>query len=90
MRNMTESAPALPTTSDIATQAAQFSFLATTGNLLLTIIFGILISLGWLAGSTWFGVVFTILWTQHHLRWAYQSVVVGFRAGSRAKTEPRK
>lgn len=86
MRSMTENAPALPVTGDIAVKAAGYPFLATAGRIVLTVLLAALISAGWLAGSTWFGMVFTLLWTWDHLRWAGAAVSVGYRAGAKVKT----
>lgn len=75
---------------DIAVKAAGYPLLATTGRVLLTIVLSVLISLGWLAGSTWFGFVFTLLWSWQHLRWVVGAVAVGYRAGARVRTEGKK
>ena len=90
MQNMRESAPALPAVHDIAVKASGYPFFATAGRIALTVLLAVLISAGWLAGSTWFGFVFTLLWTWQHLRWTVAAMAVGYRAGARVKTEVKK
>lgn len=86
MRSMTNNVPALPTTNDIAGKAAAYPFWATIGRVLLTAVLSVLITAGWLAGSTWFGVVFTILWIWSYISWAWSAVVLGYRKGAHVKT----
>ena len=87
MKPMSENIPALPTTSDIARRAVEYPFFRTVGNLALTAVLSVFVTLGVLAGSTWYGAVFSVLWLASHARWSYSAFVVGYRKGARIKAE---
>lgn len=86
---MIENAPPVPSLSDIAVKAAEYSFASTVVRITLTVILAALFSFGWAAGSTWYSIVFLILWSGAHLRWMFDSFVLGLRTGAHAKTEPK-
>jgi hypothetical protein len=87
MRNMNETAPALPRTSDIARRAAEYPFWRTVGNITLTSVLSVFVTLGFLAGSTWYGAVFSVFWLASYVSWAYFAFIAGYRKGARVKTE---
>jgi len=83
-------APVLRSNAEIAEKAKNIHPLRFTGRLLLTIVTGVFVSLGWVAGRSWFVVVFTALWTASRLAWLGQCTRMGYHQGRKSKITPRE
>jgi hypothetical protein len=78
-----------PVNSEIAAKARDIHPVQFTGRMLLTTVTFIFMSLGWIAGTSWYTVVFSVLWTASHLKWLGLCVRYGFVKGARHSLVPK-
>lgn len=78
-------APVIRSNAEIAEQAREIHPLRFAGRTLLAVPGIIFLSLGWILGTAWFTVVFSVLWAYHRSAWLGQCARVGFCKGARYK-----
>jgi len=79
-----------PSRDDIAAKAREVHPVQFASRAALTTITFIFMSLGWVAGTSWYLTVFSFLWTASHLKWLGLCVRYGFVKGARQSLVPNK
>jgi hypothetical protein len=79
-----------PSNELIAAKAREVHPAQFTGRMLLTTITFVFMSLGWIAGTSWYLTVFSFLWTASHLKWLGLCVRYGFVKGARQTLVPKE
>jgi hypothetical protein len=82
-------APVVTSNAEIAAKARDIHPVQFTGRMLLTTITFVFMSLGWVAGTSWYLAVFSVLWTASHLKWLGLCVRYGFVKGARHSLVPK-
>ena len=83
-------APVIKTNADIAAKARDIHPVQFVKRLLLTSALFLLTAVGWTAGTAWFVLVFSILWTLHRTSWCVMVMRYGFVKGARFSIVPRE
>lgn len=86
----TATAVSRPSNSEIAEQAKNIHPVQFTGRMLLTSVMFVFVSLGWIAGTSWFVAAFTSLWAFSHVKWLGHCVRYGFVKGAGHRLVPNK
>ncbi len=82
--------PVIKSNADIARRAREINLVPLVSRAALTTVLAVLASIGWVAGTTWFLTVFTVLWVINHVRWAGQAVRYGYHKGARHEMVPNR
>jgi hypothetical protein len=82
--------PVLRSNSEIAEQVQNIHPWQFAARVLLTAVGFPFTAFGWLAGTSWFVVVFSTLWAVNRTAWLGQCVSYGFHKGARYKLVPKK
>lgn len=79
-----------PSNSEIAEQAKNVHPAQFTSRMLLTSVMFVFVSLGWIAGTSWFVTAFTFLWVFSQMKWTGHCVRYGFVKGAGHRLVPNK
>lgn len=83
-------APVIRPNSEIAQRAREVHPAQFTSRLVVTTIAFFFTALGWVAGTVWFVVIFSALWTVNRLAWLGKCTQYGFVTGARYKIVPNQ
>lgn len=79
-----------PSRADIATRAREIHLGPLLSRTALTTVLFLLASAGWVAGTAWFLVVFTAMWSFNRVKWAGQAVRYGYCKGAHLTVTPKE
>jgi hypothetical protein len=79
-----------PSRADIAARAREIHLGPLLSRTALTTTLFLLASAGWLVGTAWFLLVFSVLWLFNHVKWAGQAVRYGYHKGARHEMVPNR
>lgn len=79
-----------PANSEIAAKAREVHPAQFTARAMLTTITFVFMSLGWIAGTSWYLTVFSFLWAGSHLKWLGLCVRYGFVKGAQHSLVPKE
>ena len=82
--------PVIKTRAEIAARAREINLVPLLTRATLTTVLFLLASVGWIAGTAWFLLVFSTLWAANHVKWAGQAVRYGYHKGARHEMVPNK
>ena len=82
--------PALTSNAEIAAKAREVHPAQFTGRMLLTSVMFVFVSLGWVAGTSWFLAAFTSLWVFSRVKWLGHCIRYGFVKGAGHRLVPNK
>jgi len=83
-------APVIRPNSEIAERARNIHPVQFTARLLLTVVTSVFVALGWVVGTAWFTVAFSVLWAGNRVKWLWQCVRYGYVKGARLKVVPKE
>lgn len=79
-----------PSRSEIAARAREIHLGPLLSRTALTTVLFLLASVGWIAGTAWFLLVFSVLWSFNHVRWAGHAVRYGYCKGAHIAVTPKE
>lgn len=83
-------APVLKTREEIAARAHDIHPVQFTTRAFLTTLTAVFIAAGWLAGRSWYVLVFVALWTASRLMWLGSCVRMGYTLGRKHTIVPNR